>query len=73
MSGSAIENEFATLASRLHEVIDLCTRLKQENKALQEQQTSLVEERAKLIEKNEMARAKVEQMITRLKAMEASQ
>jgi cell division protein ZapB len=73
MSGSAIENEFAKLASQLHDIIDLCTRLKQENKALQEQQTSLVEERAKLIEKNEMARAKVEQMISRLKAMEASQ
>jgi len=37
---------------------------------LRNQQDSLVSERANLIEKNEMARTRVEAMINRLKAME---
>jgi len=70
---STMKNEFSGLQSRLQDVVKLCTRLKQENKALLEQQNELVEERSRLIEKNEMARAKVEQMISRLKSMETSQ
>ena len=38
-----------------------------------EQHSSLIEERARLVEKNETARTKVEQMIIRLKSMEAGQ
>jgi len=53
--------------------MSLCSGLRIENQSLKGQQDSLIEERAKLIEKNEMARSKVEQMIVRLKAMEASQ
>lgn len=68
-----MQDEFALLQSRLEEVIGLCTQLKVENKALRDQQDELVEERSKLIEKNENARAKVEQMISRLKSMETSQ
>ena len=40
---------------------------------LREQHSSLIEERARLVEKNETARTKVEQMIIRLKSMEAGQ
>ncbi len=68
-----MHDEFALLQSRLEEVIGLCTQLKVENQALRDQQDELVEERSKLIEKNENARAKVEQMISRLKSMETSQ
>jgi len=73
MSQSTVNKEVTLIQSRVEDVVNLCTRLRQENKALLEQQNELVEERSKLIEKNEMARAKVEQMITRLKAMETSQ
>jgi len=73
MSHSSVSKEFTLMQSRVQDVVKLCTRLRQENKALLEQQNELVEERSKLIEKNEMARAKVEQMISRLKAMETSQ
>jgi len=69
---STVKEEFTILHTRLQDVIQLCTRLKQENQALLEQQNELVEERSRLIEKNEMARAKVEQMISRLKSMETS-
>ena len=73
MSHSIVDKEFTLMQSRVQDVVQLCVRLRQENKALLEQQNELVEERSRLIEKNEMARAKVEQMITRLKAMETSQ
>ena len=72
MSRPMIDDQFEALETRLNAVFSLCTRLKQENQSLKEQQHSLVEERARLIEKNETARSKVEQMIVRLKSLEAS-
>ena len=60
------------LASQVEELIQVCERLKAENDSLRTQQQVLTTERAKLIEKNELARTRVEAMITRLKAMEMS-
>jgi len=59
--------------ARLGELAALCTKLRTENLVLREQHSSLIEERARLVEKNETARTKVEQMIIRLKSMEAGQ
>ncbi|MBX2838038.1 MAG: TIGR02449 family protein [Gammaproteobacteria bacterium] len=73
MSATSISDEILQLESRLEDLTELHHKLKIENKTLREQQTSLVEERARLIEKNEMARSKVEQMIVRLKSLEAGQ
>ena len=67
-----MHKEFDALESRLQDVAALCSQLRLENDSLKQQQLSLVEERAKLIEKNETARNKVEQMIVRLKSLEAS-
>jgi cell division protein ZapB len=44
--------------------------LARENRALRAQQQNWTTERAKLIEKNELAKSRVESMITRLKALE---
>lgn len=65
--------ELDSLASQLAELLELCERLKNENHSLRHQQDLLSSERAALIEKNEMARSRVEAMITRLKALENSQ
>jgi cell division protein ZapB len=65
--------ELASLEAQLQELLELCERLKGENHSLRDQQESLSGERAALIEKNELARARVEAMITRLKGMENSQ
>ena len=73
MSRLSLHEEFEVLENQMQELMSLCSVLRIENQSLKEQQDSLIEERAKLIEKNEMARSKVEQMIVRLKAMEASQ
>jgi len=67
---SVTEQELQKLEVRLEELVNTITRLKEENRSLRNQQDSLVSERANLIEKNEMARTRVEAMINRLKAME---
>lgn len=72
MAGPTLQDEFNRLEIRMDDLISLCARQQVEIQSLKEQQGSLVEERAQLIRKNELVRTKVEQMITRLKSMEAS-
>jgi cell division protein ZapB len=67
---SVTEQELRKLGVRLEELVRSIERLKEENRSLRNQQDSLVTERANLIEKNELARTRVEAMINRLKAME---
>ena len=67
---SAEELELKQLEARIEELIDTCDRLKDENSSLRNQQTGLVAERSRLIEKTELARTRVEAMINRLKSME---
>jgi cell division protein ZapB len=67
---SVTEQELQKLEARLEELVRSIERLKEENRSLRNQQDSLVTERANLIEKNELARTRVEAMINRLKAME---
>lgn len=62
--------DFAALELKVEEMIDLCETLGRENKALRAQQQNWTTERAKLIEKNELAKSRVESMITRLKSLE---
>ena len=62
--------DLQALEAQVDELIQTCEQLTDENRALKEQQSSLVAERASLIEKSELARSRVEAMIARLKAME---
>lgn len=66
------EARIESLARQVDDLIALCERLRTENESLKSQQQTLSGERARLIEKNEQARARVEAMISRLKAMESS-
>lgn len=61
------------LEARIDALIRTCDDLKEENRALRDQQAHLITERAALIEKSEMARTRVEAMIARLKSMELGQ
>lgn len=63
--------DLAALEAKIDELINTVTTLTTENDALKKQQTSLAIERADLIEKTELARTRVEAMISRLKSMEA--
>ena len=58
------------LENRVDELIKAVERLQQENKTLRASQETLVNERASLIEKTELARNRVESMISRLKSLE---
>ena len=67
------ELDLQALEVRVEELIRACSYLKDENKSLRMRQDNLVAERAALIEKTELARTRVEAMITRLKPMETPQ
>ena len=62
--------EMDILERRVGELISLAERLSRENKALRAQQENWSVERAKLIEKNELAKSRVESMIGRLRSLE---
>jgi cell division protein ZapB len=64
------DRELRRLEARLEDVLETCRQLKDENRSLRQRQENLVNERAALLQKNEQARAHVEAMIGRLKAME---
>ena len=62
--------DLAALEARVDELIRTVDTLKSENITLRSQQEHMVNERSSLIEKTELARARIESMITRLRAME---
>ena len=64
------ENDLQALMSRFELLIERVEQLKRQNALLVSQEKSWREERAHLIEKNEIAKRKVESMILRLKALE---
>ena len=65
-----VELELKRLEHRLDELIRTCETLKEENRVLRAQRDGLLSERAGLMEKAELARTRVEAMISRLKTME---
>ncbi|MCY1292826.1 hypothetical protein D9M68_373080 [compost metagenome] len=62
--------DLQALTAKLELLIRRIEQLKAENQQLRAGERAWREERAHLIEKNEMARHKVESMISRLKALE---
>lgn len=66
------QDELKTLEQKIDRLINLCARLQQDNQSLRERESSLLKERSKLLEKNEHARSRVENMITRLKGLSES-
>ncbi len=58
------------LDSKIDALIALCSELKRENRALKSEIAGFREERRELLDKNELARSKVEAMIDRLRTME---
>ncbi len=64
------EKELRMLETRLGELMNLCDRLKEDNRRLREQLAYLNSERSNLFDRSEQARVKVESMIGRLKNME---
>lgn len=58
------------MSARLDKLLELVRRLTDENRSLRQGQEQLTNERAQLLNKNELARSRVEAMINRLKSLE---
>ena len=64
------EDDLRQLEKRIDELIDTVGTLQSENTSLRQQKDKLMTERSQLIEKTEMARSRVEAMISRLRSLE---
>ena len=67
---SSTELDLKRLETQVDELIRTISRLNEENSNLRGKQQELMSERAELIEKTELARSRVEAMISRLRAIE---
>ena len=63
-------NPLKELEQKIDELVSLCKELNRENRALQAEVAGWRDERRDLMDKNELARSKVEAMIDRLRTME---
>ena len=68
---NTLQGQIDGLNERVIALLALLERMHQENQGLQHQLHIMEEERSQLIEKNELARSRVEAMISRLKSMES--
>jgi len=71
-SPNITEQELDILEQQVEALIDACSLLKEENKILRGQQEILQQERTELLKKNNIAKTRVDAMITRLKSLEAN-
>lgn len=62
--------EIKDLEGKIDELIQLCDELEKKNTVLATDKDNWLEEKARLLEKYDMARDKVESMINRLKTLE---
>ncbi len=58
------------LVGKVEELVRQCCRLREENNALRARQSLLLAERVQLLDRNNLARDRVESVIARLKNME---
>jgi cell division protein ZapB len=64
------QQQLQLLESKVNEIVQLCEQLDKENRSLKANALRWRTEREQLIEKTDTARAKVESMIQRLRALE---
>lgn len=64
------DSQLKMLESKIDELIALCSDLNRENQSLKSDSENWHSERKSLVTNNELARAKLEAMLARLKAME---
>ncbi len=62
--------QLKALSVKINDLIKLCDRLDKENRSLKADAAGWADERDSLVEKTEIARNKVESMISRLKMLE---
>ena len=64
------ENQLQVLEQKIDELIALCDQLNRENQSLKAESRNWMLERQELMDKNDLARTRVEAMINRLRTRE---
>ena len=64
------DTSFNTLEDKVDELIQLCDDMKKENQVLRDDKHNWENERKSLIEKNQLARTRLEKVLQRLKSLE---
>lgn len=64
------DTSFNTLEDKVDELIQLCAEMKKENQILRDNEHNWENERKTLIEKNQLARSRLEKVLQRLKTLE---
>jgi len=62
--------DLQTLEQRIDELIALCDELERRHASMEAERDKWLQERTRLLEKNELAKSKIEAMIMRLKSLE---
>jgi cell division protein ZapB len=70
MNSNDSQQQLQDLADRIDRLTDVSRRLIEENRSLRHSQEQLIAERSHLVNKNDLARTRVEAMIQRLKSLE---
>ena len=66
------DTSFNTLEDKVDELIQLSNNMKKENQLLRDDKHSWENERKSLVEKNQLARTRLEKVLQRLKSLEQS-
>ncbi|MCP5162566.1 MAG: TIGR02449 family protein [Hahellaceae bacterium] len=64
------EQQFEALAKNVRRLVKYCEQLEADNHILRQQQDDWHQERSRLMQKNDLAKNRVEAMISRLRALE---
>ncbi len=64
------QSELQAMADKLDRLIERCRKLERDNAAMLEHQDEWNRERAQLIQRNDLAKNRIEAMIGRLRALE---
>lgn len=64
------QSELQAMADKLDRLIERCRKLEQDNAALRDLQDDWNRERTQLIQRNDLAKHRIEAMIGRLRALE---
>jgi len=67
---SHLDQELSRLEAKIDDLLKTIERLSMENRSLRNQQDTLANERASLIERHDLVRNRVEAIVTRLKSLE---
>ncbi len=63
-------SQIKTFSAKVEQLLAYCQKLEADNTTLKALQNEWLSERTKLLQKNDLAKSKIESIINRLKAME---